>query len=211
MVAAFCSYCLLYENHCIFCEILGSLSSLMYTVVQLYHYSGTIFSQEFENIPGYIIYSSTLYHNVPFFEISLSRHTCSQDVPSWPSLWLFSFRSSVFCSSSFLLCCLHSSISFVHLLILLCNPRLSCSPVDFPHQITHSIKHTFLDIVAQHLHIPTFTFDSAEFFFWNSCTFCRSACNFSRFHTGLSFWNFMTLLNLVQPVSCGQSQYLLHA
>ena len=139
MVAAFCSYCLLYENHCNFCEILGPLSSLMYNVDQLCHYSETIFSEEFQNIPRYIISSSTLPHNVLFFEISLSRHTCSQDAPSWPSLWLFSFRSSVFCSSSFLLCCLHSSISFVHLLILLCNPWLSCFPVDFPHQITHSI------------------------------------------------------------------------
>jgi len=139
MVAAFCSYCLLYENHCNFCEILGSLSSLMYTADQLYHYSETIFSQEFENIPRYIVSSSTLHHNVLFFEISLSRHTCFQEAPSWPSLWLFSFRSSVFCSSSFLLRCLHSSISFVHLLILLCNTWLSCSHVDLPHQITQGI------------------------------------------------------------------------
>jgi len=83
----------------------------MYTVDQLCHYSETIFSQQFQNIPTS---STTLNHNVLFFEISFSRHTCSQGTPSWPSLWLFSFRSSVFRSSSFFVVYTPPFLSFIY-------------------------------------------------------------------------------------------------
>ena len=87
-------------------------------------------------------------------------HVCSQDIPNWLCLWLFSISSSVFCYSSFL----QLSLTFIHCTDkFLYNPQLSCFPLNFPNQITHSIHYTFLDIVPLHFYIPTFVFDCTKF------------------------------------------------
>jgi len=60
MVAAFCSFWLLLGHQCSFTEILGPLSSVICVVDQLFHYSETIFSEQFEYIPSCIISCSIL-------------------------------------------------------------------------------------------------------------------------------------------------------
>ena len=69
------------------------------------------------------------------------------------SVALFS-HSSVFCSSSFLLYILPFPSFFHFIDHFLCNPWLSSSPLDSSNQISHSIQHTFLDIVPLHFDIP---------------------------------------------------------
>ena len=62
MVAAFCSFCLLSGHQCSFIETLGPLPSVICVVDQLCHYSETIFSEQFEYIPSYIICSVLIPH-----------------------------------------------------------------------------------------------------------------------------------------------------
>jgi len=61
MVVAFCSFWELLEgNQNNFSEILGLLSSVMYVVGQLWHYSESILFQRFEYIPKYLYISCNL-------------------------------------------------------------------------------------------------------------------------------------------------------
>ena len=64
MVAAFCSFRLLLGHQCSFSEILGPLSSVICVVDPLCHYPETIFSEQFECIPSYIISCSILIPNL---------------------------------------------------------------------------------------------------------------------------------------------------
>ena len=116
--------------------------------------------------------SCTLNHNTLFFEIPWSHHIRSSDTPPWTCVWFF------------LLCLLHSSISFVPFIEhFLCNPWLSCFPVYFPTHITQYLARiswystAFLKFSLLHSFTPGFCSRV-------SCASCHLAYNVSRSHLG---------------------------
>lgn len=106
--------------------------------------------------------------------------------------------------------------SFIHLTgNILCNPwfsffflsTLPSTSLIIPN--THFLILFYSNFKFLFLHSNSLTFSSR--IFW---TFCWASYNFSEFHLGFRFGNFTIFFNLIssfQPVSSGQSQYLLQS
>ena len=110
-----------------------------------------------------------------------------------------SIRSSLVCSSSFLLRCLHSSSSFVHPFYCFPprNPWFSCFLVFFHNQIRHGLGTHFLIVSHRKATFSPSHSTSANFFSRVSCTFNRK-CNVCRSHLSFPFRKFMIFFNFVK-------------
>lgn len=101
-----------------------------------------------------------------------------------------SVRSSVFCNSSFFTTVILPLPSFIHVTDhFLCNPRLSCFPVDLPTK-SFAVHSTYFSILFRCTYTFPLSHSTAPSFSSRlSYTFCHSAYKFSKYHLGFTFWN----------------------
>jgi hypothetical protein len=105
----------------------------------------------------------------------------------------------VFYSSSFFIRHFFHFLRSSTLLITFCVIHdFSCFLVDLP---TKSLTVYSTHFLTMFRFTSTFPFSHSiapSFSSRLSCTFCHSACNFSKYHLGFTFWNIMILFSIVQ-------------
>jgi hypothetical protein len=103
------------------------------------------------------------------------------------------------CSSSFFITAILLLPSFIHVTDhFLCNPRLSCFPVDLPTKSLIVYSTYFLTLFRCTSTFPLSHSIAPSFYSRLSWTFCHSAYNFSKHQLGFTIWNLMILFSIVQ-------------